>query len=129
LNNSARRRYFDAQRLPFTLPALSQPCSQALRKAFGGNSKARFYNPIGQWQRIVKLHRIREVPHAKLIQPLQWTQAPLPPYHDFNPEFLRVHFAIIPSRLRPPFVAGLQKLDELTVTRIYSGDTHSPALA
>jgi hypothetical protein len=81
----------DHHRLPFALPALRQPGGQPLRKTLRSQTKTRLYPPITHRQRIVKLRRIRKIPHTKLVQPLDWTGPPLSAYHHIHLKFLRIH--------------------------------------
>jgi hypothetical protein len=68
-------------RFAFAFSALVQPSAQAFGKALWGNPETYFNGAGFQWQRVVKLGGICEVPHAELIQPIQWTIPPLAADH------------------------------------------------
>jgi len=85
-------------RLPLAFASLRKPRPQALGKSLRRQAKTGFDNAIRNWQSIVKIRGIREVPHAELIQPFEWAGAALPANHDIDFEFLCVHSTIITSR-------------------------------
>jgi hypothetical protein len=93
-----RGRYVHLHRLPFTFSALRQPCAETFREPFRRNAKTGLHSSFGDWQRVVKLHRIGKIPHAELIEPLQRASAPFPANHHIHFEFLGVHAAIIALR-------------------------------
>jgi hypothetical protein len=85
-------------RLPLAFAALREPNAQAFGKALRRQTKACLDFAIGEGQGIVKISRIREIPHAKLIEPIEGAGAALAANHNIYSEFLRVHTAIITSR-------------------------------
>ena len=78
-------------RLTFAFTSLRQPCGQSFGKTFWRQPEARFDFSIGHGKCVVKIGGVREIPHAKLIEPVQWTSAALPANHHFHIQFLCIH--------------------------------------
>ena len=96
--------HFHFHRLPFTFPPLRQPRSQSFRKPLRRQPETRFHLAFGHRQRIVKIRRIRKIPHAELIQPFQRTRPPLSANHHLHQKFLRVHAANFSTPCFPRFL-------------------------
>ena len=87
--------HFHLHGLPFAFAALREPGAEALGEALGRQPEACLHLPFADRQRVVKLRGVGEISHAKLIEPLQRAEAPLPAYHNVHFKFLRVHGIIL----------------------------------
>jgi hypothetical protein len=87
------------QRLAFAFAPLRQPGAQSFSETFGCQSKARLDLAIRYRQRVVEFDGVSEIPHAKLIEPLERTGAPLSPYDYVHLELLRIHARILQRRV------------------------------
>lgn len=72
-------------------PSLRQPGRQSFREAFRRETKACLDPSISHRQRVVEIRGIREVAHAKLIQPFERAGLGFALNDDVDLESLRVH--------------------------------------
>src|SRR4029077_6355482 len=91
---------FDHHRLAFAFAALCQPSGHPFGNTLRGKPEARLPFSGANRQRVVKVRGVGEVAHAELVQPLQWTGAPLPAKHHVDQKLLRVHSISLSSLQR-----------------------------
>ena len=91
--------YGELNGLAFAFATLREPSAEAFGKALRRNAKACFHYTFGNWQSVIKLRCIGEIPHAELIEPLKGAHSTLFPSCQLDLKSLGVHLVIISSRV------------------------------
>src|ERR1700687_237007 len=86
----------DCYRVAFA--AFGKPSRESFGKTFGCYAITSFKRAVACRQGVVKLRRIREVPHAETVEPVERAQLTVARDHYGYPEFLRVHRSSIAKR-------------------------------
>ena len=77
--------------LAFAFTALREPRTQAFREAFRGEAVAGFDFAGSDGERVIKVGRVGEIAHAKLIEPFERASAGFAADDHVDVEFLHVH--------------------------------------
>jgi hypothetical protein len=77
--------------LPLAFAPLGEPSAHRFRQALGLDAETRFEEAFGDRECVIKLGLAREVPHAKIVQPVERTRTALGTYNDLDAQLLSVH--------------------------------------
>jgi len=86
--------------LSIAFAAPREPRCQSFREAFRRKPKTRLDLSISNGQGVIKVRRIREIPHAELIQPFERASFRLSLNGYIHIEFLRVHVFGVGNNVR-----------------------------
>ena len=86
---------FDQDRLAFAFAALGEPGGEALGETLRREAVAGFDAAVGDGERVVEIGGVREIAHAKLVEPIERAGLFLTEDDDVDGELLGVHASIL----------------------------------